>query len=90
MDGCVIELASTSNPGAFQMKQPMSIYEYHYFTVTCLSNKNGRILMGFSTNFSCPLNFLKSLSFKACMLDIGQWKVDGEQPLPQGPGDLLG
>ena len=75
LDGSTIELASSSNPGAFQMKQPMSVHEQHYFTTKCLSDRNGRILMGFSTSLSCPLNFLKSLNFKACVIDIVSGRI---------------
>lgn len=75
LDGTTIELVSSSNPGAFQIKQPMSIHKLHYFTVKCLSGRNGRIMMGFSTSLSCPLNFLKSLNFKACVIDIVNGKI---------------
>ena len=75
LEGCTMELTSSSNPGAFQMKQPMSIYEPHYFTTTCLSERKGRVLIGFSTSFTCPAQFLKSLSFKACMMDIVSGKL---------------
>ncbi len=75
VDGSIIELMSSSNPGAFQLKMPMSIHEPHYFTATCLSDRNGRVMIGFATNASCPLNFLKNLSFKACVIDIVTGKL---------------
>lgn len=75
VDDSIIELISSSNPGAFQLKDPMSLKQPHYFTATCLSNRNGRVMIGFSTNVSCPLNFLKSMSFRASMIDIVSGKL---------------
>ena len=75
IEGSCMQLQSSSNPGAVQMKNldPQSVN--HFMEVTCLSERNGRIMVGYSTNKSCPLNFLKSQAFKACVLDIVTGKL---------------
>lgn len=71
----IIELISPSNPGALQVDQPWSLHEPHYFTVDCLNEKNGRIMIGFSTSESCPLNFLKFQSLLCYVVDIVSGKL---------------
>ena len=75
LEGWTVKLHSSSNPGALQLKEPLPICESHYFEVTCVSERNGRVMIGFSTSVACPLNFLKSLNFKACMIDIVSGKL---------------
>jgi len=75
IDGSFVQLQSLSNPGAIQMKNCYSQNQKHFIEVSSLSERNGRILVGYSTNKSCPLNFLKSQPYKACAIDIVSSKL---------------
>ena len=75
MEGSTVQLVSSSNPGALQFLTSQGSTRSYYFTVTCLSGKNGRVMVGFSTNKACPLNFLKSQAFKACVIDVVSGKL---------------
>ena len=69
VNGSFVQLQSPSNPGAIQMKN-CKLHQKHFIEVKSQSERNGRILIGYSTNKSCPLNFLKSQPYKACVIDI--------------------
>lgn len=77
VEGNNIHLASQSQPGAVIQATPLRIDEESYFTITSLTERTGRILIGFSTSKTSPLNFLRSNmeGIKAYAVDISTGMV---------------
>lgn len=75
VDGSIVQLISSSNPGAIQMSRCPSRQEQNFMEVTCLTERTGRIMVGFCTSKSCPINFVKSRAFSAGVLDIVSGKL---------------
>ncbi len=77
VEGNIIHLTSQSQPGAIIQATPLRMDKVSYFTITPLTEKSGRILIGFSTSKSSPLNFLRSNieGMKAYAVDISTGMV---------------
>ncbi len=72
VEGNIVQLASHSEPGAIIQAAPLRIQDTSYFRITPLTERSGRILIGFSTSKCSPLNFLRSNmeGMKAYAIDI--------------------
>ena len=72
VEGSVLQLVSQSEPGAIIQTTPLKSHDLCYFSVTPLSEREGRIIVGYSTSKLCPLNLLHSSmeGLKAYAVDI--------------------
>ena len=69
--GSTFQLASRSEPGGLLLVSPSSANSVHFFKVRPLTKRDGRIMVGFLTSKSCPLNLLLSdEDLKAFVIDI--------------------
>ena len=69
--GSNFQLASRSEPGGVLLASPLTTNNVLYFKVRPLTKKDGRIMVGFLTSKSSPLNLLLSdEDLKAYVIDI--------------------
>lgn len=67
----VFQLALRSEPGAGLLSSPTRVRNFDYFDVRPLSKRGGRIMVGYTTSYSCPLDLLQSgEDMKAFVMDI--------------------